>query len=652
MDRELAEPQRKPYLCVALSHSSTQTLAHFNDMKRLFSIFIGCALSTLGLQAAKVEIQHVHPLHWWVGMSQPELQIMIHGKNIAQYQPQLQAQGVKLLRTERTPNPNYLFLYVDTREAQPQTFHIQLKTGNKVQHTIPYQLEARTTLSRKAFDASDVVYLLMPDRFSDGNTKLNNVPRLKEAKVDLANPDGRHGGDIAGLRSKLPYLQDLGITAIWPTPMLINDQPSHTYHGYAITDYYQIDPRIGSNAEFKSLVADCHQHGIKMIMDWVFNHCGDENFLFRDRPADDWFNFDSKYTQTNYRLATLTDPHAAQRERLLAQDGWFVKSMPDLNQRNPAVLTYLIQASIWWTEYADIDGIRQDTYPYADFEAMAQWNKRMDQEYPGFNIVGETWINNNVSVSYWQKDSKLAAPRNSHLKTVMDFPLMYAIHQALSEESDDWDKGLARIYNYLSQDFVYADPNHLLTFLDNHDTERFSSNPEQAKDFCRYQQALTLLLTLLLTLRGIPQLYYGDEIGMAANRSKGDGAMRENFPGGFSNATHNAFTPEGRTSQEQEYFQFTRQLLHWRKGNSALSFGKLTQFAPQNGVYVYARSASDHHVVVIMNGTTKERELSLEHYAEVFPKNSAFDVFSQQQISWNKTLHLEPRGIMILDFSK
>lgn len=617
-------------------------------MKKLFSFLVGCTFSLLGLQAATVNIQHVHPLNWWVGMAQPELQIMIHGDNVAQFEPELRAQGVKLLRTERVSNANYLFLYVDTRSAQPQTFQILLKEGKKVRKSLPYTLEARQKLSRTAFDASDVVYLLMPDRFANGNAQLNNIPGLKESKTDLKNPDARHGGDIAGLRSKLPYLQDLGVTAIWPTPMLINDMPSHTYHGYAITDYYQIDPRMGTNNEFKALVADCHRHGIKFIMDWVFNHCGSENFLFLDRPADDWFNFNSQYEQTNYRLATLTDPYAAKRERLLAQDGWFVKNMPDLNQRNPAVQTYLIQASIWWTEFADIDGIRQDTYPYADFEAMATWNQRMEREYPGFNIVGETWINNNVSVSYWQKDSKLAAPRNTHLKTVMDFPLMYALQQAVNEETDDWDNGLAKIYNLLSQDFIYADPMHLLTFLDNHDTNRFSSTPEQAKDLRRYQQALTLLLTL----RGIPQLYYGDEIGMAANHDKGDGAMRANFPGGFADGQPNAFTAEGRDSLQTAYFDFTRRLLQWRKGNTALSEGKLTQFTVQNGVYVYARTSKDRHVVVIINGKKDTRTLNLSHYSEVFPSKTAYDVFSQQPMSWDKEVSLKPRGIMILDFLK
>lgn len=581
-------------------------------------------------------------------MAETELQIMIHGDNIAQYQPELRAQGVQMLRIERTSNPNYLFLYVETKDAKPQTFQILLKEGKKVRKSLPYTLEARQHLQRKAFDASDVVYLLMPDRFADGNAKLNNVPGLQEPKVDLANPDGRHGGDIAGLRSKLPYLQDLGVTAIWPTPMLVNNMPSHTYHGYAITDYYQVDPRMGNNAELKALVADCHKHGIKFIMDWVFNHCGSENFLFKDRPADDWFNFNSQYEQTNYRLATLTDPHASQRERRLAQDGWFVKVMPDLNQRNSLVLTYLIQASLWWTEYADIDGIRQDTYPYADFDGMAAWNLRMEREYPGFNIVGETWINNNVSVSYWQKDSKLAAPRNTQLKTVMDFPLMYALHKAVDEETDDWEHGLARVYNQLAQDFVYPDPMHLLTFLDNHDTNRFAATAEQAQNFRRYQQALTLLLTL----RGIPQLYYGDEIGMAANHDKGDGHMRANFPGGFPDGQPNAFTPEGRNSQQTAYFDFTRRLLQWRKGNSAIAKGKLTQFTVQNGVYVYARTSRDRHVVVILNGKNEPRTLHLSHYAEVFPTQSAYDVFSQKDISWSDSLELAPKGVMILDFEQ
>lgn len=605
-------------------------------------------LSVLSLNATNINIKHVHPLNWWAGMAHSQLQIMIYGNNVGTLQPELKANGVTLIKTEKTTNPNYLFLYVDTKDAPPQTFYIKLKEGNKVRKVVSYELKQRNTLKRKAFDASDVLYLLMPDRFVSGNDKLNNVPSLKEPKVDLNNPDGRHGGDIAGLKSKLPYLHDLGITAIWTTPMLINDQPSHTYHGYAITNYYEIDPRMGSNNEFKSLVEECHKYGIKFIMDWVFNHCGSENFIFKDRPADDWFNFNSHYTQTNYRLATLTDMHASKQERLLAQDGWFVKNMPDLNQRNPAVMTYLMQASIWWTEFADIDGIRQDTYPYADFDAMEQWNQRMEQEYPGFNIVGETWINNNVCVSYWQKDSRLAAPRNTQLKTVMDFPLMYTIKAALSEESDDWEKGLAKIYNYIAQDFVYANTNNLLTFLDNHDTERFSINATQATDFRRYQQALTLLLTL----RGIPQLYYGDEIGMAASHDNGDGVMRENFPGGFANATQNAFTKEGRTELQNRYFDFTCRLLNWRKTNSALWFGKLTQFTPQNGVYVYARTNKQSNVVVILNGTTKQKTLKLDLFKEVIPQNTAYDVFSQKQVTLNNEINLEPRAIMILDFNK
>ena len=616
-------------------------------MKNLTSIrgLLLCLLGCLTASTALAELRKVQPAFWWAGMEEPELQILLYGEDIGGCDVALSTSTVRLLRTERPANDNYLLVYLDLSGAAPQHFDILLKKDGKTKR-VPYEIKQREKVRRQTFDARDVVYLLMPDRFANGNTHNDRVKGMREPYQDPQLPDARHGGDIAGIVQHLDYLQDLGVTAVWHTPMLENDMKSHSYHGYGITDYYKIDARYGSNEEYREMVAAAHRHGLKVIMDMVFNHCGSFNFLFADRPADDWFNFDSKYVQTSYKIGAVSDPHAAQADKVLAQDGWFVEVMPDFNQKNPAVLTYLVQNSIWWIEYGGIDGIRQDTYPYADFDAMATWCKAVDREYPGFNIVGETWINHNVGISYWQKNSKLAAPKNSQLPTVMDFPLMSLLNSALDEETNDWDRGLARFYEYLSQDMVYADPMHLLTFLDNHDTQRFAPNEDQALRFYRYRQALTLLLTL----RGIPQLYYGDEIGMYADKSKGDGALRQNFLGGFPGDKVNGFTGEGLNDWQKKQFDFARKLLNWRKGNEAIGEGSMKHFAIRNGCYVYARQKGDHLVTVVMNGTDTPQCLDLSHYQEVLPKKSVKEVISGKQIQLGVKIQLGVREILVLDF--
>ena len=375
-----------------------------------------------------------------------------------------------------------------------------------------------------------------------------------------------------------------------------------------------------------------------MVMDLVFNHCGSNNFLFKDLPQSDWFNFDSQFVQSNYRTASVGDPYASKWDRKMTTDGWFVKGMPDLNQRNPLVHDYLIQSSIWWVEYAQVDGIRQDTYPYADREMMRDWCVALDREYPGYNITGETWINHAPGVAYWQKDSKLS-DFNSQLKTPMDFPLMSALCLAVNEESDDYERGLARIYNYLSGDMIYADPNMLLTFLDNHDTDRFQITEAMAKNRTRYEQALLMLLTL----RGIPQLYYGDEIGMYAAKKDGDGVMRQDFP-------IEALTAEGRNAQQNAYHDYARRLLQWRKGCKAAQFGHLTHYALQQGCYVYSRDLDGERFTVIMNGTGKEVTLDLERYNEVIPKEKAWDLLSGKNVRLSKMIQLEACQSLLLQF--
>ena len=597
--------------------------------------------------ARAANIEKMAPTFWWAGMKNPELQILLYGKDIASSDVTISSQDVILKEVVKQANPNYLLLYVDLSEAAPQTFNIVLKKGKKTT-TVPYELKQRTRKGEdiEGFTAQDVLYLIMPDRFANGDPSNDVVEGMLENTVDRNEQYARHGGDLKGIEDHLDYIADLGITAIWLNPTQENDMPDGSYHGYAITDYYQIDRRFGNNGEFKQLVDKAHAKGLKVVMDMIFNHCGSENYLFKDRPSDDWFNFKSHFVPTSYKTASVQDIHAADYERKIATDGWFTQVMPDLNQRNRHVARYLIQSSIWWIEFAGINGIRQDTHPYADFDFMAEWCKEVLEEYPNFNIVGETWLNSNVLVSFWQKDSKLAAPRNSNLPTVMDFPLQGLMNKAFDEETTDWAGGLYWLYDYITQDLVYANPMNLLTFLDNHDTSRFYTREEQTKNITRYKQALLYLLTT----RGIPQIYYGTEILMPGDKGEGDGTLRRDFPGGWTGDKTNCFTREGRTKLQNEAFDYTRKLLNWRKGNEAVGKGTLKHFSIANGTYVYERKYGNQSAVIIMNGTDKPQELDLTPYKEILPKAQATDVLSGKTINLKGKLSLKQRESLLLCF--
>lgn len=600
-----------------------------------------------GQNARAMEIKKVAPSFWWAGMKNPELQILLYGEDLALSDVSVSGEGIYLKEAVRQDNPNYLLLYLDLSEAKAQTFQILLKNGKK-KLQVPYELKSRMQRGEdvKGFTSEDVLYLIMPDRFANGNPENDVVGEMREKKVDRTDSFARHGGDIQGISNHLDYIADLGVTAIWLNPTQENDMESGSYHGYAITDYYQIDKRFGSNEDFCALVEKAHEKNLKVVMDMIFNHCGSENYLFRDKPSKDWFNYRSNYVQTSFKTASVMDIHASAYEKKIATDGWFTSVMPDFNQRNRHVARYLIQSSIWWIEYAGINGIRQDTHPYADFDFMSQWCKEVLDEYPYFNIVGETWLNSNVLVSYWQKDSKLAAPLNSNLPTVMDFPLQALMNQAFDEETGEWGGGLYKLYDYQTQDLVYADPMNLLTFLDNHDTSRFAQTDEMAKNLKRYKQAMIFLLTT----RGIPQIYYGTEILMTGDKGKGDGDLRKDFPGGWQGDTRNCFVENGRTEQENGAFEFTRQLLNWRKGNQVIGKGSLKHYSIQNGVYVYQREFNGKSVVVIMNGTDDSKELDLTPYQEILPRENAFDVLTGKNVDLSKKLRLDGRENLILNF--
>lgn len=600
-----------------------------------------------GQTAQAMEIKKVAPSFWWAGMKNPELQILLYGEELALSDVSVSGEGIYLKETVRQDNPNYLLLYFDLSEAKAQTFQILLKSGKK-ERRISYELKARERKGEevKGFTSEDVLYLIMPDRFANGCPENDVIDGMREKTVNRADGFARHGGDLQGISNHLDYIADLGATAIWLNPTQENDMESGSYHGYAITDYYQIDRRFGSNEDFCALVEKAHEKDLKVVMDMIFNHCGSENYLFKDKPSKEWFNYRSNYVQTSFKTASVMDIHASAYEKKIATDGWFASVMPDFNQRNRHVARYLIQSSIWWIEYAGINGIRQDTHPYADFDFMSQWCKEVLDEYPYFNIVGETWLNSNVLVSYWQKDSRLAAPLNSNLPTVMDFPLQALMNQAFDEETSEWGGGLYKLYDYQTQDLVYANPMNLLTFLDNHDTSRFAQTDEMAKNLKRYKQAMVFLLTT----RGIPQIYYGTEILMTGDKGKGDGDLRKDFPGGWQGDTRNCFAKNGRTALENEAFEFTRQLLNWRKGNQVIGKGSLKHYSIQNGVYVYQREFNGKSVVVIMNGTEDSKELDLTPYQEILPKQTATDVLTGKNVNLSGKLHLNGRENLLLNF--
>lgn len=617
-------------------------------MKHALILLIVFLFSWGGGQTARaMEIKKVAPSFWWAGMKNPELQILLYGEELALSDVSVSGEGIYLKETVRQDNPNYLLLYFDLSEAKAQTFQILLKSGKK-ERRISYELKARGRKGEevKGFTSEDVLYLIMPDRFANGNLENDVVDGMREKKIDRADSFARHGGDIQGISSHLDYIADLGVTAIWLNPTQENDMESGSYHGYAITDYYQIDRRFGSNEDFCALVEKAHEKNLKVVMDMIFNHCGSENYLFKDKPSKDWFNYRSNYVQTSFKTASVMDIHASAFEKKIATDGWFTSVMPDFNQRNRHVARYLIQSSIWWIEYAGINGIRQDTHPYADFDFMSQWCKEVLDEYPYFNIVGETWLNSNVLVSYWQKDSRLAAPLNSNLPTVMDFPLQALMNQAFDEETSEWGGGLYKLYDYQTQDLVYANPMNLLTFLDNHDTSRFAQTDEMAKNLKRYKQAMVFLLTT----RGIPQIYYGTEILMTGDKGKGDGDLRKDFPGGWQGDARDCFVKDGRTALENEAFEFTRRLLNWRKGNQVIGKGNLKHYSIQNGVYVYRREFNGKSVVVILNGTEDSKELDLAPYQEILPRENALDVLTGKNVNLSGKLCLDGRENLILNF--
>ncbi len=613
---------------------------NFFSMKKIYFYFLLFLSVRLSAQQLSIE-----PAFWWSGMQESELQLMVYGSNIADYKAAITSPHVYLKESVALESPNYKLLYLDISKSVPETFDIVFTNGKK-KITIPYELKQRDPSRKnvKGFDSSDVLYLIMPDRFANGDPTNDQLPMRMPYKVDRNDPNARHGGDLKGISDHLDYLHNLGVTAIWLNPVLENDMDGGSYHGYATTNYYRVDPRFGSNDEYVKLIEDTHAKGMKVVMDMIFNHCGSDHPWMKDIPSKDWFNNLDPYVQTTHVKEVYYDLYASQYDTKQMTDGWFVPSMPDLNQRNRHVAKYLIQNSIWWIEYAGVDGIRQDTYPYADYQMMIDWCRAIENEYPNYNIVGEAWYNNPVGTAFWQKDSKLNNKENTQLKSVMDFRLMGLAHSAFFEETGEWGGGLRNIYEHMATDYVYPDIYNVLRFLDNHDTDRFL--PEMLKNLDSFKQGITFLLTI----PGIPQIYYGTELLMNGNKSRSDGDIRKDVPGGWPNDSVDQFTAEGRSELQNEAFNFMQKLLKWRQGNEILAKGKMKHYVPQNGVYVYERYLNDKSIVVFMNGTSKEASIDLGRYTEsINNRKTANDIISGQQIQFADKLVMSPRQIMIFE---
>lgn len=631
------------------------------------------------------DIHKIDPPFWWAGMKNPELQILVHGENISEAKVSIKYPGVSIKRVDKVSNPNYLFIYLNVGpKAKPGKFDIVF-TDNSGKTVRQYELKERNKKpGAQGFDTEDVLYLITPDRFANGNPANDTLPDVQsvlaaQKRAALKEPEqqnrrqygprpgwngqrrqgmpagrnanGRHGGDIKGVIDHLDYIQDLGVTTIWLNPVQSNSLRS--YHGYAINDFYEIDPRFGTMEEYIEFVDAAHERGMKVVMDMIFNHCGGDHWWMKDLPTEDWLNFDNTFTNCNHMKWTVMDPHAAPSERKLFTDGWFNSGMPDLNQRNYHVATYLIQQSNWWIENTRIDGIRQDTYSYMDFDFGARWCKETFEEYPDFNITGEVWYPIGSNHTAWWQRGSTASEKNSELKTVMDFNLAFISQTAFDEPSayrEQFSTGLFNIYMSMANDYLYPDPDNVLVFLDNHDLSRFREADDEGLN--KYKQGIAFLLTT----RGIPQIYYGTELLFEGSKNQGDGVIRKDMPGGWPGDERSVFTAEGRTALENEAYDYMKTLLNWRKTSEPVKHGTLIQYAPipeYGDCYVYARIKDDNTVLVVLNGSDKDASMKMARYTDVTSGfTSGKDVVTGQVFDITSTLEVPARGTLVLELAK
>lgn len=592
-------------------------------------------------------IERAEPPFWWIDMQNAELQVMLYGENIGYLKPEIDYEGVTVKRNVSVDNANYLFIYLDIcNDAKPGNFDIKLKNvEGKIHCHYSYKLFKRQDGSsqRKGYDNSDVMYLITPDRFANGNPDNDAVEGILEMH-DRENKWGRHGGDIEGIVNSLDYLDEMGFTSIWLNPILENNQDQYSYHGYSTTDFYKVDPRFGTNEEYKTLSEKANKKGLKLIMDMIMNHCGSEHWWMKDLPSENWINNPQSYFMTNHRRTTLRDPYASEYDKTLFSDGWFVSTMPDLNQRNPLVADYLIQNTIWWIEYLKLGGIRMDTYSYSDKDFMSDWTCSVMNEYPNFNICGEEWSLNPAVLAYWQKGKDNPGGYTSCLPGLLDFPMQNALVEALTK-NEKWDAGMIDLYEMLSNDFLYADPFKHVIFPDNHDMSRIYSQLNDDYDLFK------LAMVYFATMRGTPQFYYGTEILMSNTGDDSHGNIRSDFPGGWKGDKINAFTGEGLTSKQKEAQDFVKKLLNWRKTAPAIHTGELIHFVPNDGVYVYFRYNADQKIMVVINKTDKDKQVDLSQLSEMDVTGTvARDIITEDMFYLNDVLNIKARQPLVLVF--
>ena len=618
---------------------------------------------------SNISLERVEPPNWFIGFKDTSLQLLVKEDNIGAATAEISYNGVTLNKVHKAKSPNYLFIDLDIAgSTKPGKFDITFTFDDDSKKTYTYELKQRKKLAEDfiGFNNTDAIYLITPDRFAnadalndDGsiNTNTNDtgtsVKFLKETTINRADDYARHGGDIKGITKHLDYISDLGFTAIWSTPLLTNDMPRSSYHGYAITDLYQIDPRFGTLADYKELADNLEAKGMKLIMDQVANHCGSEHWWMKDLPFEDWLNYQENFENkgdlitSNHRRTSNQDIYASKIDKAGMQNGWFVPTMPDLNQKNPFMAKYIIQNSIWWIETIGLGGIRQDTYPYPDKEFMANWAGAIMKEYPNFSIVGEEWSYNPLLVGYWQTGAANKDGYESNLKSTMDFPMQKAIIEGINEK-ESWNKGLVKLYEGLANDFHYATPKDIMIFLDNHDEGRMFTALNE--DIIKAKMALSYMLVL----PRIPQLYYGTEILMDDSANHGDhGLIRTDFPGGWDGDTVNAFTGKGLSSNKKEMQSFLKSLLNYRKNSIAIQEGKTTHFAPFMGTYFLFRTTKDETLVHIINKNDEPIQIDLKRYAEVgLNGKNLKNIITGEEFIWNDYIELKQKGSLILTTKK
>ena len=607
-------------------------------------------------------IAHLEPLSWWTGMKTP-LQLMIHGEDISSYSVRIEGgHGVEVTGVHKADSPDYLFADVEVAEdAEPGTYWIVF-SGKDGSFKYPYDIAARKdgTARRKSFSTADMIYLIMPDRFANGDPSNDSTPDTEE-KADREAFFGRHGGDIKGIIDHLDYIADLGATAIWSTPLLLDNEPEGSYHGYACADYYRIDPRFGTNGLYREFVDHAHGKGLKVIMDIVTNHCGTAHWWMKDLPFKDWVHQFPEYTGTNICFSTNMDPNASRYDLMLQESGWFVPSMPDMNLDNPFVLNYFTQWAVWWAEYAGLDGFRVDTYPYNEKNAMSRWCAAILEEYPDFNIVGECWTSSIPQLAYWQGGNRNRDGFDSHLPSIMDFPLQEAIWKGLSTSSTAWGEGMVRIYDCLSHDFVYHDLSRMMIFAGNHDMDRIGDvlghNADRQK----------IVMAMMATMRGIPQIFYGDEMMFVSkDRAQGHGGLRVDFPGGWPGDRTDLFSSAGRAAAKvntdgkpvpegfaAEMHDYTRTLFQWRKGKPVIHNGKTLHFLSRDNTYAYFRYDDTDAVFVFINNSRGKKHIPWSHYAEIADGlHDGRNVITGEAAEVNDSTVVGPRQVLVVEYRR